>query len=47
MTLRQEIIIGTAAVALAWVLYAGMTGYLEHLDNQLIEAGINIWEWVR
>lgn len=47
MTLKQEIIIGTSALALAWVLYAGMTGYLEHLDNQLIKAGINIWEWVK
>lgn len=47
MTLKQELIIGTAAVALAWVLFAGLTGYLEHLDNQLVEAGINIWEWVR
>lgn len=47
MTLKQELIIGTAAVALAWVLYAGLTGYIEYLDTQLIEAGVNIWEWVR
>lgn len=47
MSLKSELLIGTVAVALAWVLYAGMTGYLEHLDNQLIEAGINIMEWVR
>lgn len=47
MTLKQELIVGTAIVALAWTLYAGMTGYLEYLDNQLVEAGINIMEWVR
>ena len=47
MTLKQELIIGTAAVALAWVLYAGLTGYLEYLDAKLINAGIDIWEWVR
>lgn len=47
MTLKQELIIGTAAVALACVLYAGLTGYLEHLDAKLINAGIDIWEWVR
>lgn len=47
MSLKGELIVGTAAVALAWVLFAGLTGCLEHLDNQLVEAGINIWEWVR
>lgn len=47
MSLKGELIVGTAAVALAWVLYAGLTGYLEYLDTRLIEAGINIWEWVR
>lgn len=47
MSLKQELIVGTVMVALMWVLYAGLTGYLEHLDNQLVEAGINIWEWVR
>ena len=47
MTLKQELIVGTVGVALMWVLYAGLTGYLEHLDNQLVEAGINIMEWVR
>lgn len=47
MTLKQELIIGTAALALAWVLYAGMTGYLEYLDAKLINAGIDIWECVK
>ena len=47
MTLKQEIIIGTSALALALVLYAGMTGYLEYLDAKLINAGIDIWEWVK
>lgn len=47
MSTKQEMIVATVGVALMWVLYAGLTGYLEHLDNQLIEAGINIMEWVR
>ena len=47
MTLKQELIIGTAAVALAWGLHAGMTGYLEYLDAKLINAGIDIWSWVK
>lgn len=47
MGLKQELIIGTAMVAVAWLLYAGMVGYLEYLDDKLVEAGINIWEWVR
>lgn len=47
MTLKQELIVGTAMVAVAWLLYAGMVGYLEYLDDKLVEAGINIWEWVR
>ena len=47
MGLKQELIIGTAMVAVAWLLYAGMVGYLECLDDKLVEAGINIWEWVR
>lgn len=47
MSLKQELIIGTAMVAVAWLLYAGMVGYLEYLDDRLVEAGINIWEWVK
>lgn len=47
MTLKQELIIGTAAFAIAWLLYAGLTGYLEYLDAKLINAGIDIWEWVK
>ena len=47
MTLKQELIVGTAMVAVAWLLYAGMVGYLEYLDDKLVEAGINIWEWVK
>ena len=47
MGLKQELIIGTAMVAVAWLLYAGMVGYLEYLDDKLVEAGINIWEWIK
>ena len=47
MSLKSELLIGTVAVALAWVLYAGMTGYLEYLDAKLINAGIDIWEGVK
>lgn len=47
MSLKGELIVGTAAVALAWVLYAGLTGHLEYLDAKLISAGIDIWEWVQ
>ena len=47
MSLKQELIVGTAMVALMWVLYAGLTGYLEYLDNKLVDEGINIWEMVR
>ena len=47
MSLKQELIVGTAMVAVVWLLYAGMVGYLEYLDDQLVEAGINIWEWLR
>lgn len=47
MGLKQELIIGTTMVAVAWLLYAGMVGYLEYLDDKLVEAGINIWEWIK
>ena len=47
MSVKQELIILIAGISLMWVLYAGMTGRLEHIDNQLVEAGINIMEWVR
>lgn len=47
MSLKQELIIATAMVAVAWLLYAGMVGYLEYLDDKLVEAGINIMEWVK
>lgn len=47
MSAKQEMIIATVGVAFMWVLYAGLTGYLEYLDNQLIESGINVMEWVR
>ena len=47
MSLKGELIVGTRVVTLAWVLYAGLTGYLEYLNTQLIEAGINIWELMK
>lgn len=47
MTLKQELIVGAAMVAVAWILYAGMVGYLENLDDKLVEAGIDILEIVR
>ena len=47
MSVKQELIILIAGISLMWVLYAGMTGRLEYIDNQLIEAGIDVMEWMR
>lgn len=43
MSAKQETLITLVGFALLWVLWAGITGRLEHIDDQLVEAGINIW----
>lgn len=47
MSAKQEALITVVGFALLWVLWAGMTGELERIDDQLVEAGINIWEIIK
>lgn len=47
MSAKQEALITVVGFALLWVLWAGMTGRLERIDDQLVEAGINVMEWIR
>lgn len=46
MTLKNELIVLSAILAVLWLYYAGLVGHIEHLDNKLVNAGINIWEWI-
>jgi hypothetical protein len=47
MSLRHKMILATALLVLDLVMVAGMFGYIEHLDDQLVEAGINLTELVK
>ena len=48
MTIKQELLIAisTIIVVVMWLCFAGLVGYFEQLDNELVNAGINIWEWI-